>query len=112
MAVTGFEPSINKPLVFNRSIPPKEITGEELKKYIGEYELAGMTIKTYIKNEKTLYMFVPGQPEYELAFVGKDKFNLKKMTGFSVQFELNDKGEATALTSIQPNGSFKASRKK
>jgi CubicO group peptidase (beta-lactamase class C family) len=112
IAITGFEPSINKPLVFNRIIPPKEITADEMKKYVGDYELAGATLKTYIKGDKTLYLFVPGQPEYELVFVGKNKFNLKKMSGFSVQFEVNEKGEITALTSIQPNGSFKATRKK
>ena len=112
MAATGFEPTINKPIVFNRSVPPKEITGEELKKYVGEFELSGMIFKTYVKNEKTLYLFVPGQPEYELVFVGKDQFKLTKLAGYSVQFELNDKAETTALTSIQPNGSFKATRKK
>ena len=112
MAATGFEPAIGKPIMFSRSVPPKEITSEELKKYVGKFELSGMILKTYVKNEKTLYLFVLGQPEYELVFVGKNQFNLKKLAGYSVQFELNDKAEATAMTSVQPNGSFKATRKK
>ena len=54
---------------------------------------------------------MPGQPDYELAFIGKDKFSLKKLSGYSIQFDLSDNGEATAMTLMQPNGNFKATRK-
>lgn len=111
LAVTGFEATLKKPLTFTRSTPPKAISAADLQKYVGEFELAGTTLTTYLKGDKTLYLVVPGQPEYELAFVGKDKFILKALSGYSVQFDLNDKGEATAITAMQPNGNFKATRK-
>ena len=55
---------------------------------------------------------VPGQPEYELVPVDKDKFGLKILSGYYIQFSVDDKNKVTGLTFIQPNGSFKATRKK
>lgn len=69
------------------------------------------TAKIYIKNGNTLCLFVPGQPEYELVAVGGDKFSIKTLTGFNIQFVLDDKGVVTGLLAIQPNGTFKATKK-
>ena len=102
-----------KPFEFIRKPKPKEITKEELKKFEGEYELApGIVAKIYIKGEKTLYAFIEGQPEYELVATDKNKFVIKILSGYSVSFDENDKGEITALSFIQPNGTFKATKKK
>lgn len=110
VAMTGFGTS--KPVVFSRTAPPKAVTAEELKKYVGEYDLMGQPIKIYTKNDKTLFAFIAGQPEYELVFVGNDKFAIKVLKGYNVQFEVNDKGETITLTFLQPNGNFKATKKK
>jgi CubicO group peptidase (beta-lactamase class C family) len=107
----NFEPSI-KPIVFTKTPKAKDIAKDSLQKFTGEYELSGLTIKVFIKGEKTLFMFVPGQPEYELIPVDKNKFSIKTLSGFTVQFNTNDKNEITELLSIQPNGTFKAPRKK
>lgn len=107
----SFEPSV-KPIVFLKTPKPKEITKEELKQYVGEYELSGVTMKIFIKGDETLYLFVPGQPEYELAPIDKDKFSIKTLSGFTVQFNRSTKGDIIELLSIQPNGTFKATRKK
>ena len=104
------EPSV-KPILFTRLANAKEITKDSLQPYVGEYEITGVTIKIYTKSGTTLYMFVQGQPEYELIPIDKDKFNLKNLTGFGVQFNRNDKGEVIELLSIQPNGTFKAMKK-
>ena len=56
-------------------------------------------------------MFVPGQPEYKLIPIDKDKFSLKGLNGFSVQFNRNNKNEIIEMLSIQPNGTFKAKKK-
>ena len=99
------------PLVFKKQPTVTAVAKNDLKKYEGEYELSGTTVKVYTKGESTLYVFVPGQPEYELVPNEKDKFALKVMTGYFVQFVTNDKGDVTDVTFIQPNGSFKAKRK-
>ena len=106
----NFEPAIPTPIKFKRTNAAKEITTEDLKIYIGSFSLAGADIKTYLK-ENILYVSVPGQPEYELVPVGNHKFDFKKVAGYAVNFELNDKGELLSLTFVQPNGNFKAAKK-
>lgn len=100
-----------KPVVFDIKAEAKILSSKELAKYIGEYNLGNATVKVYIKENK-LFVFVPGQPEYETIFAEDHTFNLKVLKGFSVKFDdiVNDK--ANILTFIQPNGVFKAERKK
>ncbi|TAL44003.1 MAG: serine hydrolase [Chitinophagaceae bacterium] len=101
-----------KDIEFTKESKVIDIKQSDLEKYVGEYELApGAVAKFYIKGEKTLYAFIEGQPEYELVAVDKNKFDLKILNGYSVQFEENAKGEITAASFIQPNGTFKAKRK-
>ncbi len=104
------EPTI-KPIIFARTAKVLDMKKDDLTKYVGEYTMAGMTAKFYLKGEKTLYLFVPGQPEYELSPIEKDKFALKIISGYYVKFGINDKGEVTDVIFQQPNGNFKAIRK-
>lgn len=111
MVSIPFQPGL-KDIEFSRTSKPKEISKEELKKYEGTFEFApGKEVKFYIKGEKTLYAFIEGQPEYELVPVDKNKFDLKILKGYSVQFEENNKGEIISCSFIQPNGTFKATKK-
>jgi CubicO group peptidase (beta-lactamase class C family) len=106
------EPGL-KPQEFTRKPKAKELTKEELKKYEGSYVLGpGAEARFYLKGEKTLYAFIEGQPEYELVATEKNKFMLKALSGFSVLFEENEKGEMVAVSFIQPNGTMKAPKKK
>ena len=100
------------PFVFKKIPKSVAIAADALKKYEGEYELGGMTAKVYVKNSSVLYVFVPGQPEYETIAVGNDEFKLKILSGYSVKFLLNSNGEVEAMNFIQPNGIFKAIKKK
>ncbi len=100
------------PVHYSKTAKAKAVTNDELKKYVGDYELSGQTVKVYIKDEKILYVLVPGQPDYELVANGNNKFALKVASGFYVQFDVNDTGETQALTFLQPNGNFKAIKKK
>ena len=82
-----------------------------LQSYVGDYEVVGGEVKIYIKNENVLYLFVEGQPEYELVPIEKHKFNFKTVEGFKVEFvESNDK-TINELILIQPHGTYKAIRK-
>ncbi|HVX49569.1 MAG TPA: serine hydrolase [Chitinophagaceae bacterium] len=101
-----------KPIIFERAPKPKEVSADSLGKYEGEYDFGGAVAKVYIKNNNTLYLLVPGQPEYELVPVDKDKFVIKTLTGFTILFNRNAGGNVVELVSMQPNGTFKATRKK
>lgn len=105
------EPSV-EPVKFTKLPPSIDINENDLQKYTGSYDLEGSTVTVYIRNNKTLMVLVPGQPDYELAAAGEHLFNLVIAKGYSVKFDVNDKNEVTALSFIQPNGVFKANRKK
>jgi CubicO group peptidase (beta-lactamase class C family) len=107
----SFEPTI-KPLEFERTAKEIAVKKDDLTKFVGDYELAGTICKFYTKGEKTLYLLVPGQPEYELSPIEADRFALKIVSGYYVKFAFDDKGEVTDVTFQQPNGNFKATRKK
>ena len=100
-----------KPIIFTKEITAKPVTAAELKKYVGEYALAGIVAKVYIKDNKTLFAVVPGQPDYELVPLGDDKFALKVLSGYYLQFDPQGASKITGATFIQPNGSFKAVKK-
>lgn len=100
-----------KPIEFKKQIEEKPASIEELQKYTGDYDLAGISVKVFIKNDKTLYVLVPNQPEYELTKVADDKFALKAISGYFLQFSKDEKGLVKAATFIQPNGNFKAKKK-
>ncbi|MBS1575864.1 MAG: serine hydrolase [Bacteroidetes bacterium] len=99
-----------KPIQFTKTPKAVMVAANELQRYVGEYELPGVTVKVYLKNN-VLFVFVPGQPEYETIAVGNHEFKLKALAGFSVKFDINDKGDVTGVNFIQPNGTFKAKRK-
>ena len=103
------EPALPEPIAFKRTPNTIDVDTETLETYVGNYELMGTEIKVYIKDKNVLYVFVPGQPEYELMAVEKHKFNFKIIDGYKVEFTEED-GSITALTFIQPNGNFTAKR--
>ncbi|RYY14719.1 MAG: serine hydrolase [Chitinophagaceae bacterium] len=100
-----------KPLVFTKGVEAKAVAGKELQKYVGEYDLGGMTVKLYTKENKVLYAFLPGQPEYELIPVEKDKFSIKILNGYSLKFEVSAEGKVSEVVFMQPNGNFRAKKK-
>lgn len=105
------EPTI-KPIGFDRSAKELAITQDDLTKYTGEYLLGGVVAKFYLKGTNVLYLLVPGQPEYEMVPVEKDRFGLKTIKGYYTKFTVTEEGEVTEVIFQQPNGNFKATKKK
>ncbi|HSC53521.1 MAG TPA: serine hydrolase [Phnomibacter sp.] len=103
------DPSI--PLVFKRIPKVEGLSAGALKDYTGDYDLGGMVVKLYEKNG-TLFALVPGQPDYELQYLGNDKFKLKILDGYYLQFSRDDNKWVKSGTFVQPNGNFTATRKK
>ncbi len=97
-------------LKFKKTEKEKPVSIEKLEEYTGLFEIMGANIKFYNKDNK-LRMFVQGQPEYELISTGDDKFSVKDLSGYSVQFLRDDKKQVIAVNLIQPNGTFKATKK-
>ena len=104
------EPAVDD-IVFEKMAPEMDIKGADLEKYIGDYNLSGITVKVYVRGSDTLMVLVPGQPDYELVPAGEHLFDLKIADGYSVKFDLNDEGQVIQLSFLQPNGVFTAERK-
>lgn len=96
-------------IVFKRTPSTIDVSSSDLEKYVGDYSLMGTPLKIYTKNETVLYLFVPGQPEYELIATGKHKFSLKVLDGYKIEF-LETEKVITDMNLIQPNGTFKAKK--
>ena len=109
-AEISIEPTL-EPIVFKRTPLTIDVTPEDLNSYVGDYDLFGTNIKVFIKNENILYLFVQGQPEYELLATGKHKFTFKALEGFKVEFTPEDDGSIKQMTLIQPNGTFYPKKK-
>lgn len=99
------------PILFKRKVEEKAMDAAALEIYVGKYALAPTVLASvYIKDGKTLYVEVPGQPEYELVPIGNDAFSLKILDGYSVEFDKNAEGVIEGLQFVQPNGTFKAKK--
>jgi hypothetical protein len=100
-----------KDIEFARTARPKKIAAADLKQYEGAYALSPEhEAKFYVKGE-TLYAFIEGQPEYELVPTGNHSFEIKALSGYKVSF-VSVNGETTAVYFNQPNGVFRAEKKK
>lgn len=100
-----------KPIEFAYKPAVRKVTVDELAKYVGEYELSGMTVQVTVLNS-VLHVNVPGQKNYPTEAIGDHRFNLKDLQGYSIVFKLNDKGESISVDFVQPNGIFTATKKK
>jgi hypothetical protein len=65
-----------------------------------------------LKDNKSLFLTVSGQPEMELSVLSGAKFGIKYMEGYSIEFASSDKGEVTGFTLTSPGGEMKATKKK
>jgi len=96
--------------VFSKVAPARLSDPDFLKKLSGKYTLEGMgnnSCNFEVRNT-TLFVKIAGQPEYTLVpFLGTE-FKLKDITGYSVEFQFNEKGEVECANFIQPEGVFKA----
>jgi hypothetical protein len=98
-----------KPFIFTSKPKAVAMSTDEMQKYVGDYDLTGITAKVYLK-EKTLFLLVPGQPDYETIALGNGAFKLKALEGFSLKFEEKE-NKVISVNFVQPNGTFKAIKK-
>ncbi len=107
----GIEPTLSKPIEFRKGVKAKPLTADAMKKYAGEFSMGeALTVKISANDGMKLTLTVPGQPEYELVSMGSDRFSVKALAGYFVQFA-NTADSITGLTFEQPNGAFKLTRK-
>lgn len=98
------EPTLD-PIQFKRTPFIYAVATDDLNKYAGNYTLMGTIIKITARDNK-LYLFVQGQPEYQLISTAEHKFNFKDLDGFKVEFKEEDDGSIKEALLIQPHGNY------
>jgi hypothetical protein len=97
-----------KDIVFSRR--GDKVSKEVLESLVGEYTLMTMTAIVALEGDK-LTLTVPGQPKYELVPTKGLSFDVKGLSGFSVEFKKDESGKISEAIFNQPNGTFAAKRK-
>lgn len=88
-----------------------KLTAQDLLKYSGDYFFAEPNITAAISvKDGALIALVPGEGEMELIPVSLNTFTIKNLEGYKVHFE-TDGDKVVGITSYQPNGTFKATKK-
>jgi len=99
-----------EPIVFTK-MPEKAMMEKSfLEKFTGEYMIGEVKSTVFLKGEKSLFIYVPGQPEYELVPYKGTTFNFKALSGFSIEFIMDESGKVTEAKVTQPNGVFTAKK--
>jgi hypothetical protein len=81
-----------------------------LARFAGTYELMGLPLIVALKGERSLRVSWPGDPDYELEPIKGTEFRVKKLSGFSVEFVLDEAGTVVEALVTQPDGVFTARR--
>jgi CubicO group peptidase (beta-lactamase class C family) len=103
------EPHV-KDIVFNR-IPDREMfTRSFLEPLAGHYQLGGVTDTVSLDGDKTLFLIVPGQPKYELLPRRGTTFDIKGLSGYSIEFRKDASGKVAEAVFYQPDGTYVAKR--
>ncbi|MEM8888319.1 MAG: serine hydrolase [Bacteroidota bacterium] len=87
-----------------------QLSADQLEPYVGMYNLAPGVDFTVTRRENQLYIKITGQSAFPVYAESERKF-FYKVVEAQIEFEVNDKGEATALTLFQNGAEQKASRK-
>ncbi len=83
----------------------------DLQKYAGVYVLENYNISIVIEIRDTkLFAKVPGQEDDEFVYQSEHIFTVKGKQGYKVTFQM-DEDKPKGFTSVQPNGTFKATFK-
>jgi CubicO group peptidase (beta-lactamase class C family) len=101
---------VDEPKYFEKQIIEVEMSANNLEKYVGDYELTGGEVSVLIKEANKLFVAVPGQGELRLIPLSEKKFSIEGLDGFFVEFDMDSNG-ISGLSFIQPNGTFKATKK-
>ncbi|HJT60002.1 MAG TPA: serine hydrolase [Ktedonobacteraceae bacterium] len=103
------EPTV-KDIVFHR-LPPRSMADKDfLERFVGEYELMGLTMTIALKGERSLVVSLPMQPELELVPYKGNIFHVKGLSGYSIEFKPDATGKVTEAVVELPNGVATATR--
>jgi len=102
------EPTLPEDIVFTRV--PEKISKDTLLTLVGDYSLGDATAHVGLAGD-ALQLSIPGQPSYDLVPARGLSFNLKGLSGFSVEFKKDPSGKISEMLVAQPGGATVARKK-
>ena len=87
------------------------VPADTLRKYTGTYDYNGENAQITLEEDQTLFMKIADEPEMELVPVSQNKFTVRYMNGYSIEFHVNDKNEVIDLVLKSPDEEVKAVKK-
>jgi hypothetical protein len=93
-----------KPIVFQKKADPELFTATYLQQFVGKFGEDPLVIEVILKGGKAFFM--QNGSESELIPVKKDKFSLKGLPGYYLEFKRNDSGSIRELVVVFPRGSL------
>lgn len=103
------EPSVSAS-VFTR-MPDKAMANRAfLEPFVGKYEVMGMTLTISLRGETELVASIPGQGDQTLVPYQGTTFNLKGLSGFSIEFKRDADGAVVEAIITQPGANLSAKR--
>jgi CubicO group peptidase (beta-lactamase class C family) len=106
----AMEPTMN-PSEFTRKADASMRDRRFLERFVGEYEIMGRSLTVMLEGEHALIVDVPGQPKHELEPFRGTEFKVKGVSGFFLEFKVDESGTVTSAVFTQPGGVFEAPRK-
>lgn len=103
------EPNV-KPIIFTRMPDQSMANREFLEPFVGKYEVMGMTVTIDLRGDTELVASIPGQGDQILDPYQGTTFNLKGLTGFSIEFKRDSSGKVTEAVITQPGATLTAKR--
>ncbi len=76
----------------------------------GDYVLGSTPIQVALRGDD-LYLILPGQPPYRLTAIKDLRFEVSGLSGYSVEFKKDSKGQISSLELSEPEGISVAKRK-
>lgn len=104
-----FEPVV-KEITFKRIASQQMSKKSFLEPFIGTYVFSGISIVVSLRGENTLFLTVPGQPDYELQPYKGTEFHFKGLSGFSIEFKHDENGSVQEAILTQPYSTVTAKK--
>jgi hypothetical protein len=104
------EPAVDE-ILFIRQTAEELYDPDYLKKFLGEYDLDGLTVNVELDGHNVLTVTVPDQPVYRLEPFLENEFKLRDYPGYLIEFEIGKNDLISAILFKQPNGTFRAVKK-
>ncbi len=105
-----FEPAV-KPIVFTKKADKRFTDPAFLRPFTGSYDIGANVAVFALREDNVLTLSIAGQAVRELVGIAGNRFSVKDLNGYTIEFLTDSSGAITQAAFYQPNGNFVAKKK-